>query len=195
MLCRCRPSMNIHMNMAVRAYSSSTYEASHRMGCNTDHGFLECRFLRECIFIKYLKDFYKLSDSIVWTPINDHTWERWYLFVRVFRLKYGHPNYEHSSYFHEILNKYRDGWSVGRVKFCWSSPAQLFLVPDSAELKIVFFFLTTLGAIQLLLVSQTAAYLYFLFLCPHQCQNICRGNLRITEVPYSNSYYRSLYNY
>lgn len=37
MLCRQRPSMNIHMNMAVRAYSSRTQDASHSPGCNTQH--------------------------------------------------------------------------------------------------------------------------------------------------------------
>lgn len=32
-LCRYSPSINIHMNIAVRAYSKSTYEHSHRNGC------------------------------------------------------------------------------------------------------------------------------------------------------------------
>jgi hypothetical protein len=153
LLCRYSPSMNIHMNMAVRAYSRRTYEASHRIGCNKDHEFIEWNMQTICvhrtIFTKW-----------------PHFWEVTFICSR-FLIKIGASLLWALIWFsHEMRNEYRCrssiGPLVGWVNYCWPSRGQSFLILCSVGLM-------TLGVMQMLVVLQTRipamSCIYYSFIC------------------------------
>lgn len=75
-LCRYNPSMNIHRNIAVRAYSSRTYAASHRYGCNKSESWFSLK--RHCVAFKIILETLYEANCI--------KYQQWHLAAKYFKL-------------------------------------------------------------------------------------------------------------